>query len=96
MSLCDIIKLENRKYKLIPKTSVRFEWERVWKAGGMWMVGMGETPMSATKSIESGRHAVGDALMRFSGLEGLEYLKLMWSGRHGFYVECACGYVGTR
>lgn len=50
--------------------------------------------MSATKSIESGRHAVGAALMRFSGLEGLECLKLC--GIHGFYVESDCGYIGTR
>lgn len=56
--------------------------------------GMRETAMSATKSIESGRHAVGAALMRFSGLPGLEYLKLR--GRHGFYVESASGYIGTR
>lgn len=56
--------------------------------------GMGETAMSATKSIESGRHAVGAALMRFSGLEGLECLKLC--GIHGFYVESDCGYIGTR
>ncbi len=45
--------------------------------------GMRETAMSATKSIGSARHAVDAALMRFSGLEGLEYLKLR--GRHGFY-----------
>lgn len=79
MSLCDIIKLENRKYKLIQKTSERFSWEEMGssrKMGGSEAPGYGKTEMSATKSIHSGRRAGRVVLMVFNGLVGLEWVKL--------------------